>query len=78
MAWKNGLFVFDRADIRDVMRQLARWYDLDVHYTGEVPKGTFKGEISKDLSLSQVLNGLTATRIHFTMESGNRITILPE
>lgn len=78
MAWKNGLFVFDRAGIQDVMRQLARWYDLEVHYTGEVPKGKFKGEISRDLSLSQVLNGLTATRIHFTMESGNRITILPE
>ncbi|MBX2921658.1 MAG: FecR domain-containing protein [Chitinophagaceae bacterium] len=78
MAWKNGLFVFDRAGIRDVMRQLARWYDLDVHYTGEVPQGKFRGEISRDLSLSQVLNGLTATRIHFTMESGNKITILPE
>ncbi|MBX3255992.1 MAG: FecR domain-containing protein [Chitinophagaceae bacterium] len=78
MAWKNGLFVFDRAGIQDVMRQLARWYDLDVHYAGDVPKGKFKGEISRDLSLSQVLNGLTATRIHFIMESGNRITILPE
>lgn len=78
MAWKNGLFVFDGAGIQDVMRQLARWYDLDVHYTGEVPKGKFKGEISRDLSLLQVLNGLSATRIHFTMESGNRITILPE
>lgn len=78
MAWKNGLFVFDRVDIRNVMRQLARWYNLDVHYAGEVPKGKFKGEISRDLSLSQVLNGLSATRIHFTMENGNKITILPE
>ena len=78
MAWKNGLFVFDRADIRDVMRQLARWYNLDVHYAGDIPEGKFKGEISKDLSVSQVLNELTATRIHFKMETGNRITILPE
>ncbi|MCO5238429.1 MAG: FecR domain-containing protein [Chitinophagaceae bacterium] len=78
MAWKNGLFVFDRADVRDVMRQLARWYNLDVHYAGDIPKGKFKGEISRDLSLLQVLNGLSATRIHFTMESGNKITILPE
>lgn len=78
MAWKNGLFVFDRAGVEGVMRQLARWYDLEVHYAGDIPKGTFKGEISKDLGLSQVLNGLTTTRIHFTMESGNRIIILPE
>ncbi len=78
IAWKNGLFVFDRADIRDVMRQLARWYDLDVYYTDDIPKGKFKGEISKDLTLSQVLNGLTTARIHFTMEGGNKITILPE
>lgn len=78
MAWKNGFFVFDRADIRDVMRQLARWYNLEVHYAGAVPEGTFKGGISKDLSLVQVLNGLTATRIHFIMEGENKITILPE
>lgn len=78
MAWKNGFFVFDGSGIQDVMRQLARWYNLDVNYAGKIPVGKFKGEISKDLSLSQVLNGLTATRIHFTMESGNKITILPE
>lgn len=78
IAWKNGLFVFDGADIQDVMRQLERWYDLEVQYTGDVPKGRFKGEISRDLSLTQVLNGLAATRIHFAMESGNKITILPE
>lgn len=78
MAWKNGLFIFDRADIRDVMRQLARWYDLDVQYADDIPGGTFKGAISKDLSLTQVLNGLTATRIHFKMEGANRIIILSE
>lgn len=78
MAWKNGFFVFDRADIRDVMRQLARWYNLDVQYEGTVPEGTFKGGISKDLSLVQVLTGLTATRIHFRMEGENKITILQE
>ena len=78
MAWKNGLFMFDRAGIQDVMRQLARGYDWTCITRAIFRKGGFKGEISKDLSVSQVLNGLTATRIHFTMESGNRITILPE
>lgn len=77
MAWKNGLFSFDNADLPAVMRQLSRWYDIEVEYSGEMPDIRFQGEILKDLSLSQLLNGLgSSTRIHFKMEGSNKIIIL--
>ncbi|HRO46012.1 FecR domain-containing protein [Agriterribacter sp.] len=77
MAWKNGLFSFDNADLPAVMRQLSRWYDIEIEYSGEVPDIRFQGEILKDLSLSQLLNGLgSSTRIHFKMEGSNKVIIL--
>src|SRR5690606_9666080 len=36
MAWKNGKFYFEKASIKDVMRQISRWYDLDVEYKSSV------------------------------------------
>ena len=41
LAWKNGIFSFHDADLSTVMRQLARWYDIEVAYEGAVPGGTF-------------------------------------
>jgi transmembrane sensor len=77
LAWKNGLFHFDRADIRTVMRQLARWYDVDVSYDGPPPPGKFTGEIGRGLTLTQVLHGLAQTRVHFKIEGGKKLTIMP-
>jgi transmembrane sensor len=77
MAWKNGLFSFADAKLETVMRQLSRWYNVDVRYEGKVPDVEFNGEIDKSLSLSQVLKGLTTTRINYRIENGNTIVILP-
>ena len=77
IAWKNGLFAFDGVGIQEVMRQLARWYNLEVSYNGEPAKRKFRGKISKGLTLAQVLNGLSATRIQYKLE-GNKITIIKE
>lgn len=38
IAWKNGQFFFNKADFKTVMRQLARWYDVEVVYQRNVPK----------------------------------------
>ncbi len=77
IAWKNGLFSFNDADLKTVMRQLARWYNIEVKYEGEIPTGQFNGEIDNTLSFSQVLRGLAKTRIHYRVEKGNQIVILP-
>ncbi|PSL25043.1 FecR family protein [Chitinophaga ginsengisoli] len=74
VAWKDGIFAFDDADLPAVMRQLARWYNIEVSYEGKIPDATFTGEIDKSLTLSQVLEGLSTTRINYKIE-GNRLII---
>ncbi|SHN07353.1 FecR family protein [Chitinophaga sp. CF418] len=74
VAWKDGVFAFNNADLPAVMRQLARWYNIEVSYEGKTPDATFTGEIDKTLTLSQVLEGLSTTRINYKIE-GNRLII---
>lgn len=68
MAWKNGLFNFDGADLQQVLRQLGRWYDVDVVYEGNVPERRFGGEIPRDLNLSQVLKVLQKVEVKFRID----------
>lgn len=74
LAWKNGIFNFNDADLQTVMRELSRWYDMEVIYRGVVPKRRFKGEIGRDLTLTQVLKGLKQMDVHFNIE-GNKIIV---
>ncbi len=76
MAWKNGMFNFKNADLETVMRQLSRWYDVDIEYQGEIKPKKFGGEIQRDLNLSEVLEGLKETGIHFRIE-GKKLIVLP-
>lgn len=76
IAWKNGHFSFDGSDIYGVMRQISRWYGVEVQYDGAVPGKSFDGTIGRDLNLTQVLTGLSRGGIHFRLE-GTRLTVLP-
>ena len=76
VAWKNGLFQFNDADLQSVMRQLMRWYDVDVVYEGKAPVQTFDGKLQRDLSLSQVLRILEKSQVHFRID-GRRIIVQP-
>jgi ferric-dicitrate binding protein FerR (iron transport regulator) len=76
LAWKNGLFSFDDAGIHTVMRQIARWYGVKVMYEGQPTTALFGGEIGHDLSLAQVLEGLSKSKVHFRLE-GKDLTVLP-
>jgi ferric-dicitrate binding protein FerR (iron transport regulator) len=61
MAWKNGRFVFgDKADAATIMRQVARWYDLDVELQGNFSQH-FGGSISREASAAEVFKVLEAT-----------------
>ena len=76
MAWKNGIFRFDRADIHTVMRQIARWYDVEVEYKGNITQH-FGGTISRDVNVSQVFKMLEMTgAVKFTIE-GRKIEVMP-
>ncbi len=51
MAWRRGIFILEHADIKTVMRQLERWYNIDVVYEKNIPEITFGGKMGRDLSL---------------------------
>lgn len=74
MAWKNGLFNFDHADLPTVLRQLARWYAIDVRFEGKTPARTFHGKMTRDLNLSQVLAVLQDVGVKFRLE-GRTLTV---
>jgi len=76
MAWKNGLFSFNKVDLQTVLRQLTKWYDVDVEYRGNIPTQTFGGDMERTLSLSQVLKVLEKSEVHFKIE-GRKIIIMP-
>ncbi len=55
IAWKNGYFEFENADIPAIMRQISRWYDVDVEYQGKASDDRFSGRFSRNVSLAVVL-----------------------
>lgn len=77
VAWKNGLFYFSDAGLQTVMRQLSRWYNVDVSYEGNIPSRQFNGMIGRSLTLDQVLRGLAKENVHYRIEEGNRLIITP-
>ena len=77
MAWKNGYFQFDNASLQNVLRQVSRWYDVDVVYKGNNQPREFVGEIQKDLSLSEMLKILEKNKVQFKIE-GRKLVVLPD
>lgn len=71
VAWKNGNFVFDHADLPSLMRQLSRWYDVTIVYNGTIGQHEFVGQIKRSVNLSSVLKILAVSGIHFTVEGKN-------
>ena len=77
MAWKNGYFKFDGADIKEVMRQMARWYDVEVVYQGTEVTQHFRGNISRNVDAVKVFKMLEATdAVHFKIEN-KKIIVAP-
>ena len=76
VAWKEGRFQFNRADIHEVMRQIARWYNVSIEYKGIV-SSHFGGTISRDVNLSQVLEMLQLTgEVKFHVED-KKVVVTP-
>ncbi|MGN7723079.1 FecR family protein [Chitinophaga sp. 22620] len=76
MAWKNGIFNFEGATLEQFMRQVERWYDIEVEYEKGVPDITFWGKMTRDIPLSGLLVVLQKSNVHFRLE-GRRLIILP-
>jgi hypothetical protein len=76
MAWKNGVFDFQDASLEEVMRELQRWYNIEVVYEKGIPQLEFIGKMGRDLTLANVLSGLEMSKVHFRIE-GRKLVVLP-
>ena len=73
MSWKNGFFYFSNTSVAEIMKQISRWYDVEIVYINEIPKRHFGGEISREASLIEVLNILNKSKVKCRLEGGKLI-----
>lgn len=77
VAWKNGLFRFRETGIRELMRQVERWYNVQVVYESEGKDQDFTGVVSRNQPVSALLQMLELTgTVHFRIED-KKIIVLP-
>ncbi len=76
-AWKEGKFRFKEASLREVLRQLERWYDIEVDYSNVPNDQKIFASIKRDKKLSSVLAVLEEiSGVTFRLE-GRRLIIMP-
>lgn len=74
IAWKTGMFEFEDDDLPSIMRTIARWYDVEVVYNGNIPDQHYSGSIRKTSTLSQALRILQTAGIQYSI-TNKTITI---
>ncbi|RLJ75141.1 FecR family protein [Pedobacter alluvionis] len=76
LAWKDGKLYFKDASIQEVLRQVSRWYNIEVEYRGTPTKELFSGGIKRTANLSSVLRILELSKVYSTLTKRNNITTL--
>lgn len=76
IAWKSGRFHFDHSDIPTIMREFSRWYNVDIEYKGNVPSGSFTGNIDRNSNASVALQILSIAGVHFQIQD-KKIIVQP-
>lgn len=76
VAWKDGIFHFNNADIPTVMRTLSRWYDVSIEYQGSPTNRRFTGDIYTDIPISKALAIISYLKIRFKVQDKKIIVIL--
>ncbi len=76
IAWVNNYFIFNKEELGSIMRQLSRWYDVDVICPPDLEEKAFFGNISRSKNIKDVINIIEKTKdVHFKIE-GRRITVM--
>lgn len=69
IAWKEDNFEFNNAAIPAIMRQISRWYNVDVDYEGSIPDRRLTGKFSRNINLSQLINMLQYAGVNMKIEN---------
>lgn len=75
LAWIRGRFDFDGKRLREVLREISRWYDVDVVYEDDVPDIEFFGGTFRNGSLTTILDLLESSGLHYRLETDRRVVI---
>lgn len=75
IAWKSGLFDFTGMTLPEVMRQLERWYDIEVVWQSETPPTRYLGQIYRHNNLTQILKILESAQVRFTIQKDRKLII---
>ncbi|MDB4925989.1 FecR domain-containing protein [Mucilaginibacter sp.] len=78
IAWKSGRFAYQNTPLQEVMRQVARWYDVEVAYDSEDLKlKRLSGSVSRYDKVADILNAIEYTaKVRFKIDS-RKITVMP-
>lgn len=76
MAWTNGMFIFNNENITSIMKKVARWYDVEVVFKGNMENVNFIGNYSRTKSLTNLLKNIELMdKVHFSTD-GRRVTVI--
>lgn len=68
ISWKNGFFKFNNTDLKTIMRQAARWYNVDVEYEGHIPTLLITGEVSRQVDAAAFMEMLQYLNVKFKIQ----------
>ena len=68
VAWKKGQFILNGSNIKMMMRQISRWYDVDVEYSGSVPDRQFGGTLDRNIDLRRILQALRENGVNCKLD----------
>ncbi|SDE80119.1 FecR family protein [Dyadobacter soli] len=83
VAWKNGLFQFRETSLATIMRDIERWYNVEVTYPEGIPQKRFSGKLRRNSKASEILEILKFAGVNFRIEGSEsaeysgRIVVLP-
>lgn len=79
-AWRNGQYIFMNESVENILKQLSRWYDIEVFYSNEAAKSvTFSGDVKKYNNINTLLEAMEiAGGIHFEINGKTLIVSYSE
>lgn len=77
LAWKDGLFIFDGKQKSEILRELSRWYDIEIEDKSGHSSTTYSGVLNRSLSLEELLDLLRESNVMNGKISGRKLIILP-
>jgi ferric-dicitrate binding protein FerR (iron transport regulator) len=75
IAWKNKMFKFKNDDLQTIMRQISRWYDVDVVWSDIDRSKTYSGTIRRAAQLKEVLQMLQLAGVNYSLD-GKQLKIV--